>query len=724
MKFYLILILSTFLYTAQAQVIFEENFDSGPLDSNWEIETLATDGGWIIGTPSQLSSAYFTITDNGTSNAIGTNDDGCNCNKINDRLITPAIDLTTVSLASLSFDLYYGDMEYSGAQESLTLNISTDKLTWVELKDLENTEGWKTELIDLSEYAGQVIYLSFDYSDDNGWTFGCAFDNLVVGVPFNLDGGIVKSDGLIYGEFGTPYEIPLELFNQGVSQINELELSYSINGGASQNQIFDNLSVDAYSTFNLHFTEDWVPDTVGENNIEISIVSVNGVQDDDPANNNYGLNVEVFEKVTRPNIIDEIVKTIPLITPIADFSNQLDKPTDLAFFPILGKNELWIINQRNENAGGSTVIVSDASVEPSGFEHQVDGNSWHFMSLPTGMAFSTDNYNFATSPGVQDANHSGGTFTGPTLWSSDPLIYAKPSGGNGSHLDMLHGSPFSMGIAHEVDNVFWVYDDWNNDIVRYDFVKDHGPGNDDHSDAIIRRYKNIGISKVSDIPNHMIMDKETGWLYFIDNGSARVMRLDINSGVSGGSIPEINEPLAEHSIVVDFTVEEIINTGLIRPCGIEMIENRLLVSDYDNGDIIVYDMDNEFAELGRLETFNPGITGITVGPEGNIWYTNRLDNQLMKVETGQFSANENIGLDLGFEIYPNPSKGLVFIKNDTELISSDYEVSIYDLKGSEIYKNEKGKFDTTINLSSLNPGIYFVKIKNDGSSQVEKLVID
>jgi hypothetical protein len=69
----------------------------------------------------------------------------------------------------------------------------------------------------------------------------------------------------------------------------------------------------------------------------------------------------------------------------------------------------------------------------------------------------------------------------------------QPSGGNGSHLDMLHGSPFSMGIAHEVDNVFWVCDDWNKDIVRYDFVGDHGPGNDDHSDAIVNRYENIGI---------------------------------------------------------------------------------------------------------------------------------------------------------------------------------------------------------------------------------------
>ena len=35
-----------------------------------------------------------------------------------------------------------------------------------------------------------------------------------------------------------------------------------------------------------------------------------------------------------------------------------------------------------------------------------------------------------------------------------------------------------MGIASEEENVFWVYDDYSNDIAMYDFAEDHGPGND------------------------------------------------------------------------------------------------------------------------------------------------------------------------------------------------------------------------------------------------------
>jgi hypothetical protein len=136
-----------------------------------------------------------------------------------------------------------------------------------------------------------------------------------------------------------------------------------------------------------------------------------------------------------------------------------------------------------------------------------------------------------------------------------------------------------MGIAHEVDNVFWVYDDWNNDIVRYDFVDDHGPGADDHADGIVRRYSNIGIEADGDIPNHLILDKDTDWLYFVDNGNDRVIRLDINSATNSNGLPGINEPLAEHSSMTGFDYEVIIDSDLERPCGIEIFENTLLVGE-------------------------------------------------------------------------------------------------------------------------------------------------
>ena len=706
------------------QVIFEESFDSGNLDPEWEIVTMATDGGWNVGNTSQLSSQFFPILDNGSASFIATNDDGCDCNKLNDRLITPLIDLTGLDIVLLSYDLYYNHSALMGSQERASVSISTDKVSWTKLKDLTAVERWQNELINLSLYAGQQIYIAFDYSDGGGWLYGCALDNIKVSVPNTIDAAIHSSEVLAIGAIGVPHSIPLVLFNNGLSDINEIEVGFSVNGLESQTQVIENLAIPEFQKFEIMLEGGWLPEELGTNELEFNIVSVNGLEDQETQNNSYSTSVEIYEDVRRKNIVDEIAASSPNFIEIGNSTNNFDKPTDLDFFPVLGKNELWVINQRFESSGGSTVIIRDATIEPSDFELQVDGNAWHFMSLPTALAFSSDNHNFASSPGVQDANHNGGTFTGPTLWSSDPSIYARPSGGNGSHLDMLHGSPFSMGIAHEKDNVFWVFDGYNREIVRYDFVDDHGPGNDDHSDASVRRYRNIGIGTLSDFPNHLILDKDTGWLYFTDNGSSRVMRLDINSGNIGQNLPDFNEPLAEHATVVDFTVEEIVSEMFLAPCGIDLIDNRLLVSDYASGDIILYDTQNNFAEVGRIVTGKPGITGITVGPEGNIWYTNREQNTVTKIEEGDFSSTQSVSNAMRIEVYPNPNNGSFYLKSLTDLgFDVRINLDVHDVIGHKAYSAKELSLNNRIDLSDFEAGIYYLRLTNEDIDYIEKIVI-
>ena len=67
---------------------------------------------------------------------------------------------------------------------------------------------------------------------------------------------------------------------------------------------------------------------------------------------------------------------------------------------------------------------------------------------------------------------------------------------------MLHESQYARGIASEEDNVFWVFDGNNNDLVRYNFVEDHGPGNGYDGDAIIHRYSDNSVSK--DVNNKVV----------------------------------------------------------------------------------------------------------------------------------------------------------------------------------------------------------------------------
>ncbi len=711
-----------------AQIIFLEDFEGGDIPVGWTNQSNASDGGWKVGSPASLSSGFFGIISNGSSQIAATNDDDCDCDKSNEALITPPIDLTTnQSTVILKYEVFYGDQSYPGAQEDATIAVSADGMSWEVLEDLHGHCSWDIHVVDLSDYIGEdSVYVAFRYEDGGDWMYGFAIDNVSVEASFALDAAVLKVNGLSFGEENTSIPINGTIFNNGTEEITSLEISYTVSGGTPVVETFDNLSIPAFDYYEFALSELWIPDVADDYIVDVEITAVNGAADGNPDNNVVSLDRKIYEEIVPPNLIEEFLLAPPVLTEVADASDQLNRPTDLDFFPILGKDELWVINQRNENSGGSTLTISDASAEtPTDFLHRVDGNAWHFMSLPTGIAFSSDNFNFANSPGVQDANHGGGTFTGPSLWSSDPEIYAQqpPCDLNGSHLDMLHGSPFSMGIAHEVDNVFWVYDDWNKDIVRYDFVEDHGPGNDDHSDGIVYRYKNIGIDADGDIPNHMILDKTTGWLYFVDNGNDRVMRLDINSGSISNNLAPINEALAEHAQIGGFTLETIIEEGLDRPCGIEIIENRLLVGDYANGDIIVFDMDNDFEEIGRIPTEETGLTGIKVGPDGSIWYTNRIQNSLVKAEPGEPSSTEEELFAAQVGIAPNPTSGKLSVHLPAFAAGSDIVYEISDLAGKVCMRKVGNSHLGQLDLSNLANGMYLMTVRADEFSVTKKVVL-
>lgn len=707
-NFFLFLIVTM----SQAQVIFSEDFNTATLPVDWQINSNATDGGWRFGTSQTLSSQNFGIESNGTS-IVATNDDGCNCNKANEYLISKPIDLSTVDAAVLKFDLFYGDQAYEGTQEDATAEISLDGTTWTVLEDLHGHGGWDQHIINITEYAGNsTVYIALRYDDNGGWLYGMAADNVIIEVPNTLDVSLVQLESKEFGEIGKEFKIAGTVLNNGIETLTSLELQYTIDGGNPVIEIIDGISIEAFSYRDIEFSERWLPSSEGEHIVDVKILKVNSNTDENINNNSASFTTVIYGEVVVPNKIDQIVFSEPNITTVATGGNGLDRPTDLDFFPVLGKDELWVINQRTESAGGSTVKISDASSgSPSNFEMQVDGNSWHFMSLPTAIAFSTDNFNFANSTGVQDANHNGGTFTGPALWSSDPDVYAQPSGGNGSHLDMLHGSPFCMGIAHEVDNVFWVYDDWNKDIVRYDFGGDHGPGNDDHADGKLRRYKNIGIQRDADIPNHMILDKTNGWIYFVDNGNSRIMRLDINSGNVGNTLPLVNEPLAEHVSMVNFNTETIIEDGLDRPCGIELFENYLLVGNYGNGDINVYDITNNFELTGTIVTGEPGLTGIKLGPDGNIYAVNRINNSLVSISEGNPTSTVEYGNDTDISIYPNPTTDYLNITINSKPITAETSIQILNTQGQQVYSRISNNTDG-VDLSHMSNGIYFLEVND------------
>lgn len=233
-------------------------------------------------------------------------------------------------------------------------------------------------------------------------------------------------------------------------------------------------------------------------------------------------------------------------------------------------------------------------------------------------------------------------FMGPTLWSSDTAVFASRYQTDNtmlaSHLDMLHQSPQNLGIAHDHDNVYWVSDSYYNDVARYDFRDPHEVGGTDHRDGIIRRYTDVRITGgLRGEPGHLALHKQSGWLYIVDPGANRVLRLQTTSGHYTKTLfppDESMEYLAEYSEYNGADVEVVVADGIGEPVGIEVDNNRLFVGDRSTGQIYIFRITDTGVEpLGTVQTGAEELMGICYGPDQRLWFVDRAQGTVNRLET-------------------------------------------------------------------------------------------
>lgn len=351
--------------------------------------------------------------------------------------------------------------------------------------------------------------------------------------------------------------------------------------------------------------------------------------------------------INAQNMIDNYLTGTPTYTVVAGAAQQVNQPRDLDFKP--STNELWIIN-RGSSAGGSNVIIYNAGETNQSIQFRQDTHTGHFMIYPSGIAFG-DNNNFANTNEIKNTADPSSTFMGPTLWTADTSIFARVFQNNwanpkplGSHLDMLHQSPFSMGIAHDSANMYWVFDGHNGNLCKYDFAEDHSPGYDDHSNGRIWRYTDVPLTRAANVPGHLVKDKTTGWLYMIDAGTKKVKRINTNTGNITGTlnVPSTSgEGLNGYWAVTGATVQTIDSFPASQPCGVDVYNGRLLVSDYGNGNIYVYDVTGASpVRLGTIATGQTGIMGIKIGSDGKIWFVNYTQNTVIRANPATVLNND------------------------------------------------------------------------------------
>lgn len=337
------------------------------------------------------------------------------------------------------------------------------------------------------------------------------------------------------------------------------------------------------------------------------------------------------------------------LTVIAGPASGLRNPRDIAFNP-RRPDELWAVNE----ADNSVVIVTDASKDTRSTQRLKDSAASHFMEHPSSLAFGGDATTigklgtFATCQesrntfgGAQPAND----FMGPALWSSDLTVFAQSDPmGLGAHLDMLHGSPNCMGIAHERDNIYWVFGGKAQSgsgaarqapipaIVKYNFNMDHGIGRDDHADGEIYQYAENQVADVPGIPSHLVFEQATKLLWIADTGNARVVTLDTMTGTRSGSLTA-QEPLRAYDRMTGATLTEVVPAGMLgRPSGIELKGEYVYVADNATG--IISAFTKAGVRVNYLETGLPNgaITGLAFGPDEKLYFIDMPGNRVLRID--------------------------------------------------------------------------------------------
>lgn len=122
-----------------------------------------------------------------------------------------------------------------------------------------------------------------------------------------------------------------------------------------------------------------------------------------------------------------------------------------------------------------------------------------------------------------------------------------------------------------------------------------------------------------------------------------------------------------------------------------------------------------------LEVFNPGTYSVKAYYIPTCYFE---DSIFVIYDSCENDINEKDFREL-FHTYPNPTNGYVTI--ESSMISENSFISVFDLNGiiryQEMIKPTGLDFFERINLRHLQPGIYYVQIKNRKINAMQKLVV-
>ncbi|MGO3707155.1 MAG: zinc-dependent metalloprotease [Mesonia hippocampi] len=214
------------------------------------------------------------------------------------------------------------------------------------------------------------------------------------------------------------------------------------------------------------------------------------------------------------------------------------------------------------------------------------------------------------------------------------------------------------------------------------------------------------------------------------------------------SVPQ-NGTITDLNLTVDITHGNIGNLGLIlvAPGGSATSDKMIFIGNcYGDGSLNIT-FDQEAAESlpmhcgdltgQRVEPLNLNLADYYGEDMQGVWElyvwnldggeTGMLNSATLEICTEEDLSTNTYNLDKQTEIsvYPNPSKGQLYIDYTNTAVEGNASLEVYDLTGKLIYiENNLKQLPSKIDLSFLTKGLYIMKIKDAKTSFVEKIIIE
>lgn len=233
MLFLGVLAISISTQSTQAQsAVFYEDFEGTFPPTGWTtIDNAGNGGNWLrsdaTGEPNEIT--YFGTTASGHSAAADPDALGTSYAWDAD-LITPPIDLTSLTTADLEFESNFQDYAGNGdAYVDITTNGGT---SWTNIWSRSTDQSSSGEFMsfNIGAYTGNTIQVRFTYQCTSNTTWYWHIDNVSIVTTLPLDAGMISIDGP--AEPATPgaNNVEATIQNFGSNTLTSATVNWSVNG--------------------------------------------------------------------------------------------------------------------------------------------------------------------------------------------------------------------------------------------------------------------------------------------------------------------------------------------------------------------------------------------------------------------------------------------------------------------------------------------------------------